>query len=71
MSVITYEGIVEDGRVRLKGDAKLPEHATVYVVVPDSALRLVSRIASPRLLRPEQAADFELEVGEEEPDAGL
>jgi broad specificity polyphosphatase/5'/3'-nucleotidase SurE len=35
MSVTTYQGVVENGRVRLAGDIRLPENAKVYVVVPD------------------------------------
>lgn len=36
MSVTTYQGTVEDGRVRLAGDVRLPENARVYVIVPDA-----------------------------------
>ena len=35
MSVTTYQGIVENGQVKLTGDIRLPENAKVYVVVPD------------------------------------
>lgn len=35
MSVTTYQGTVENGRVRLAGDVRLPENAKVYVIVPD------------------------------------
>ena len=35
MSVMTYQGTVENGQVRLAGDVRLPENARVYVVVPD------------------------------------
>ena len=36
MSVATFKGVVENGQVRLASDVRLPEHATVYVVVPDT-----------------------------------
>jgi len=36
MSVATFQGVVENGQVRLASDVHLPESATVYVVVPDS-----------------------------------
>ncbi len=36
MAVTTYQGVVENGRVRLAGDVRLPENARVYVVVPDT-----------------------------------
>jgi hypothetical protein len=35
MPVKTFQGTVENGRVRLAGDVQLPENAKVYVVVPD------------------------------------
>ena len=35
MSVTTYQGIVENGQVRLAGNIRLPENAKVYVIVPD------------------------------------
>ena len=35
MSVTTYQGIVENGQVRLARNVRLPENAKVYVIVPD------------------------------------
>jgi len=35
MSITTYQGTVENGRVKLSGDVSLPENAKVCVVVPD------------------------------------
>lgn len=37
MSVTTFQGTVENGQVRLATDVRLPEHAKVYVVIPDFA----------------------------------
>ena len=37
MSVVTYEGRVEKGQIRLKDAVALPEGAQVYVVVTSSA----------------------------------
>ncbi len=71
MTVTTYQGIVENGQIRLQPGVLLPEKATVYVVIPDGEPMQASRIASPRLARPEQAADFKKVVIEEEKDAGL
>jgi len=65
MKVVTYEGVVENGCVRLPADAVLPENATVYVVVPEVveiATPRVAHIYSPRLVHPEQAKDFVKEV---------
>ncbi|MDT5268182.1 MAG: hypothetical protein QOH49_368 [Acidobacteriota bacterium] len=36
MSVTTYRGRVENGRVKLAGNISLPENAEVYVIVPDA-----------------------------------
>jgi spore germination protein YaaH len=38
MSVSTYQGIVENGQVRLAENIHLPENAKVYVIVPDVEL---------------------------------
>jgi len=35
MALTTYEGVVEKGRIRLKTSVRLPENATVYVIVPE------------------------------------
>ena len=35
MSIITYQGTVERGRVKLATNIRLPEKAKVYVIVPD------------------------------------
>lgn len=35
MSVATYEGIVEQGQIKLKNGAHLPDQIKVYVVVPE------------------------------------
>ena len=35
MTIATYEGVVENGRVQLPAGVLLPEHTRVYVVVPD------------------------------------
>jgi hypothetical protein len=38
MSITTYEGVVEKGKIRLKAGAKLPENAKVYVIVTDTTI---------------------------------
>ncbi len=35
MSVATYEGIVEQGQIKLKTGSPLPDKIKVYIVVPD------------------------------------
>ena len=65
MKVVTFEGFVENGQIRLPISIRLPERAKVYVVVPDLEVPSVPFIGSPRLAYPEQAADFEKEVVED------
>jgi hypothetical protein len=62
VSVTTFRGIVENGQIRLASSVRLPEKATVFVVVPDTEEPQGSNIVSPRLVHPEQAADFKKEV---------
>jgi hypothetical protein len=66
MSVLTLEGFVENGQIRLLNEAKLPEGARVYIVVPD-APGPAPRIWSPRLADPGQAAVFSMQVSEHGP----
>ena len=62
---MTFQGVVENGRIRLAPDVHLPEKAMVYVVVPEFTVPEVGTIGSPRLAYPEQAVDFEKVVVEE------
>lgn len=71
MSVITLEGIVEQGQIRLVSDVQLPDNTKVYVVVPGLRVEQIAHVFSPRLAHPEQATDFVLEVVEEASDAGV
>ena len=76
MKIVTYEGVVENGRVQLPSDVSLPEKAKVYVVVPEvveSKSPRTAHVYSPRLAHREQAKDFVKEVTDtkEEPHAGL
>lgn len=71
MRVTTFEGVVENGQIRLPATVRLPEKAKVYVVIPDVEVQTVAYIGSPRLVHPEQAADFEKEVIEEIQNASI
>lgn len=71
MKVATYEGIVQDGTVRLPDEVNLPDNTKVYVVVPSLEAGRAVHLRSPRLVHPEQAKDFVKEVVEEGTDAGL
>jgi hypothetical protein len=72
MTVTTYEGVVENGKIRLMAGVKLPENAKVYVVVPDlktADKKKAVQILSPHLVRREDAARFKMKVTEEKPNA--
>ncbi len=71
MGVTTIEGVVENGQIRLPAAVRLPERAKVYVLIPDVEVQTVAYIGSPRLVHPEQAADFAKEVLEEPSDGDL
>lgn len=65
MPVTTFEGTVENGHIRLAGNVRLPENARVYVVLPDSPVRDIAHILSPRLKHASDANDFRKEVHSE------
>jgi hypothetical protein len=71
MGVRTFEGVVEQGQIKLASDVRLLEHTKVYVVVPDLDIEPGVRLHSPRLAHPERAADFEMEVVEASANADL
>ena len=71
MGVVTLEGIVENGQIRLPSDVRLPENTKVYVVVPGLEVEGAARVSSPRLARPGDASDFVLEVTGSDSDAGV
>ena len=68
MRINTFEGIVDNGQIKLIDNVRLPNNAKVYVIVPDMKF---AEIHSPSLLHPEQAADFKLQIIEEKSDASL
>jgi hypothetical protein len=70
MTIATYEGIVEKGHIRVQGWVHLPDNTRVYVIVPDMKQKKTAQVLSPRLVCRDQAADFTLEVSEENPHAG-
>ena len=71
MSVVTLEGIVKHGPIKLGANVRLPEQTKVYVVVPDIQVDRGARIITPHLAHPEQIADFKMEIVEEHPHASL
>ena len=71
MNIVTIEGIVEKGQIRLKSELQLPDKTRVFVVIPDMRVENVARVFSPRLADPSKAIDFKLEVLEESSDATI
>jgi hypothetical protein len=67
----TYEGVVEKGQVKLPTDVTIPENTRVYVLVPDSETPSLTFVASPHLVDPQQAKDFDKQVIENATDANL
>jgi len=59
VNVATFEGIVENGQVKLPENVRVPERTKVYVVVPGVDQPHSFRLMSPRLAHTEQAKDFE------------
>ena len=68
MAILTIEGIVENGQIRLRDHVVLPEHTKVYVVIPDAEAPSPARAYGPRLVHPEQALAFAKQVISETPD---
>lgn len=68
MTVATYKGTVENGQITFSEKIILPEHATVYVLVPDvePTPQPTKRIRSPHLVDPKQSREFQKELVEVE-----
>ena len=65
MGAATFEGVVEQGQIKLNSDVRLPDGTKVFIVVPDIEIEETGvHLHSPRLARPEQAADFKMEIVE-------
>lgn len=67
-NLLTFEGIVENGQVRLTNPAQLPEGTRVLVVVADLPREHTARIYSPQLKDRSQIHEFDLEVLAEQND---
>ena len=71
MAISTFQGVVKNGQIRLRDNVTLPEDTEVYVVIPDFESLPRAHVHSPRLVHPEQAADFVKQVVEAIDDAEL
>ncbi len=71
MAIVTYEGVVEKGKIRLEAGVQLPENVRVYVIVPDLKVdkKKALQVLTPRLAHREDAARFKMTVTEEKPNA--
>lgn len=65
MTVVTLEGFVDNGQIRLTSGVQFPDGTRVYVIVPDAPVTQHAFIATPRLSHPERAQDFVMEVSDE------
>ena len=61
----TYEAVYENGAIHPPANVRLPEHTRVYIVVPELEAGRAYHVRSPRLVHPEQSADFVMDVVEE------
>ena len=57
-----YECTIANGQVVLPAGIPLPENCRVWLTVHEEATRPPASIRSPRLVHPEQAQHFEMEV---------
>ena len=71
MTISTFEGIIKNGQIRLRNNVTLPENSRVYIIIPDFEATPKARVSSPRLVHPEQAADFAKKIVEVSADAEL
>ena len=58
MNIATFEGIIENGQIKLPENVRVPDRTKVYVVIPGVGLPSAARWMSPRLADPDQAKDF-------------
>jgi len=62
MSATTFQGVIENGQVRLPAGVILPERGTVLVVVPDLGPAPTGRLSGVRLADMNDAKRFEVKV---------
>lgn len=71
MERMTFEGITDQGHIRLLADVELPDQTRLYVTVATTVLHQQVHLRSPRLVHAKQVADFQLDVSEDEADANV
>jgi hypothetical protein len=63
MSVETYQGVVENGQIKLAVNVKLPENKKVYVVVTDQEEKPKFDLAKMAAEMPEDYMPYEEDFG--------
>lgn len=69
MLVNAIEGVIENGKIRLREEVTLAENTKVYVIVAGPVTNPAIHLRTPRLAHPEQAGDFRKQVVEISADA--
>jgi len=64
MSLMTLEGIIKDGQIRLNSRIDLPENAKVYVIFPEIIDNRTSFYGRPHFIPPDQTEKPSLEMVE-------
>ena len=71
MPITAIEGVVENGKIRLREPVSLAENTRVYVIIADSLAKPSIQVRSPRLANPAQARELRKKVLEFPGDAEL
>ena len=64
MNLIAFEGVVNNGQIKLPPNVQLPDNAKVFVIVPEIKPQPVVHIFSPHLANLSRSSDFVMEVSE-------
>jgi hypothetical protein len=70
-NLATYEGVIENGQVKLPSNVGIPEKTRVYVLVPDTESPATQHVVSPHLANPGQVKDFDKQIIVETTDANV
>jgi len=62
MLVKAIEGVVENGKIRLRENVALPDNTRVYVIVAEPAESAAVQVRTPHLAHAEQAKDFRKQI---------
>lgn len=62
MEIISFEGEINSGQIKLPPNLNIPDKTKVYIIIPNIKIKNKAFIDSPRLTNPKQAADFKKEI---------